>query len=46
MQIINEVKKEDDHYFAGAFWVVADSVTGILSCNDIEQGSHYDFILD
>ena len=28
--ILSEVRKEDDYYYKGAFWVIADSVPDIL----------------
>ena len=30
---LNEIRKEDDLYFKGAFWVIADSVDNILTGN-------------
>lgn len=33
MEILNEVRKEDDLYYTGAFWIVADSFTDIIRGN-------------
>ena len=35
MKQLNEVRKEDDIYFSGAFWIVADSFRDILINNNI-----------
>lgn len=31
MKILNEVRKEDDYYFQGAFWIIGDSMQDITS---------------
>ena len=36
MEQLNEVRKEDDLYFSGAFWIVADSFKDILLNNNIK----------
>ena len=33
MKILNEVRKEDDLYYTGAFWIVADSFSDIIKGN-------------
>lgn len=33
MEILNEVRKEDDLYYTGAFWIVADAFTDIIRGN-------------
>ena len=35
MKQLNEVRKEDDIYFSGAFWIIADSFRDILINNNI-----------
>ena len=33
MEILNEVRKEDDLYYTGAFWIIADAFTDIIRGN-------------
>lgn len=33
MKVLHEIRKEDDMYFNGVFWVVADSVKDVLKGN-------------
>lgn len=33
MKILHEVRKEDDYYYQGAFWIIGDSVEDILNGN-------------
>ena len=33
MKILKEVRKEDNNYFEGSFWIIADSVDKLL-CGD------------
>ena len=33
MKILNEVRKEDDFYYTGAFWIVAESFSDIMRGN-------------
>ena len=37
--ILREVRKEDDYYYKGAFWVIADSVPDILTNKFTIDGS-------
>ena len=39
MDILNEVRKEDDYYYKGAFWVISDNVANILKGKYTIDGS-------
>lgn len=39
MKVLHEVRKEDDYYYKGAFWIIADSVSDILTNNFNIEGS-------
>ena len=39
MKILHEVRKENDYYYKGAFWIIADSVYDILTNNFTIEGS-------